>query len=318
LIKESYANGISTRQAYGDAIVEIAENNPNIYVIDCDISRSMKTVKFAERFPDRHINVGIAEQNAAGVAAGLSTMGKIPFISTYAVFGSMRMLEQIRTSVCYPGLNVKIACSHGGITACNDGVTHQGIEDMGIYRTIPGMVVIMPADYNSTKKLLKKISEYKGPVYIRFTRDEMPLYYSDDEEFEIGKGKFLKRGKDISIIATGDMLHQALEAAEQLEKDGISIELVDMHTIKPLDNDIINEAIDNTGKIITVEDHNILNGLGSAVAEVIAERGKGILRRIAIKDVFAESGPYFELLRKYEIDSGFIVKTAKELLQIQI
>ncbi|HHW49550.1 MAG TPA: transketolase family protein [Clostridiaceae bacterium] len=306
---------VATRDAFGDAIVEIGRENKDIYVIDCDISKSMKTTKFAECFPDRHINVGIAEQNAAGMAAGLATMGKIPFISTYAVFGSMRMCEQIRTTICYPGLNVKIACSHGGVTPGNDGVTHQAIEDMGIMRTLPNMAVIMGADYVSTKKLIKKAVNYYGPVYLRFTRDPVPIVYNEDDDFEIGKGKLVREGRDITIITIGDMLHQGIEAAEKLSMEGIEAELIDIHTLKPLDSGIIASSILKTGRAITVEDHNYFNGLGSAVAEVIAEMGHGKLKRIGLKDTFAESGDYKKLLKKYEMDSEYIIKTAKELLK---
>lgn len=307
-------SGLPTRQAYGDVLLEIANENKDLYVIDCDISKSMKTTEFAKEYPDRHINVGIAEQNAAGIAAGLATLGKRPIVSTYAVFGSMRILDQIRTSVCYPKLNVIVACSHGGLTPANDGVTHQAIEDMGIYRTIPNMTVIMPADYNSTKALMKKAVEYDGPVYIRFTRDEMPFFYSENEEFEIGKGKILREGSDISIIAIGDLLHEAIKAAHILEEEGVSVELIDMHTLKPLDTELVKKTLAKTKKIITVEDHNIYNGLGSAVADVLSELGEGIMRKVGLKDRFAESGPYEKLLHKYEMDSDYIVKKAKEIL----
>lgn len=305
---------IATRQGFGDGIIELAQKNENIFVIDCDISKSCKTKKFADTFPDRHINLGIAEQNAATFAAGLATMGKIPFVSTYAVFGSMRMLEQVRTSICYPQLNVKIACSHGGLTPGSDGVTHQAIEDMGIYRTIPGMTVIMPADYNATKKLVEKAAEFYGPVYLRFTRDPIPVFYNENEDFEIGKGKLIKEGRDISIISIGDMLHQGLEAAEKLEKAGVSVELIDMHTLKPLDIELVEKTIQKTGKVITVEDHNILNGLGSAVADVIAQKGTGVMRKVGLKDTFAESGDYYKLIEKYEMDSAYILKMAEEIL----
>ena len=308
---------LSTRDAFGDAIVEIASENKDVYVIDCDISKSMKTTRFAQTFPDRHINVGIAEQNAVGVAAGLATMGKIPFVSTYAVFGSMRACEQVRTSVCYSALNVKIACSHGGLTPGNDGVTHQAIEDLGIMRTIPNMTVIMGADYISTKKLIKKSVDLQGPVYLRFTRDPVPVFYSDKDEFEIGKGKLIKAGGDITIISFGEMLHEALKAAEQLERQAISVELIDIHTLKPLDIDLIAGSIRKTGRVITVEDHNIINGLGSAVAEVVAEMGYGKLRRVGLKDTFAESGDYQLLLKKYDMDCSYICKMADELLQIK-
>ncbi|MDO8685147.1 MAG: transketolase C-terminal domain-containing protein [Clostridiales bacterium] len=305
---------IPTRNAFGDEIAELGMKNNNIYVVECDISKSTKTDKFAKLMPERHINVGIAEQNAAGVAAGLATIGKIPFVSTYAVFGSMRMCEQVRTSICYPNLNVKIACSHGGLTPGSDGVTHQAIEDMGIYRTIPGMTVIMPSDYYSTRKLVAKAAGYYGPVYLRFTRDPVPVFYNENEKFEIGKGKVLKEGRDITIIAIGDMLHQALEAVNELERMGTSVELIEMHTLKPLDTELVLRSLNKTKKIITVENHNYLNGLGSAVADVIAEAGKGILRKVGLKDTFAESGGYYELLRKYEMDSKYIIKMAEELL----
>jgi len=307
-------NGLPTRQAFGDVLLEIGKEREDVYVIDCDISKSMKTVEFSKQFPDRHINVGIAEQNAAGVAAGLATLGKVPIVSTYAVFGSMRMLEQVRTSVCYPKLNVKIACSHGGLTPGNDGVTHQAIEDMGIYRTIPNMTVVMGADYNSTKALMKKVVEYDGPVYIRFTRDPLPHFYSEDEEFEIGKGKVIKEGNDISIIAIGDVLHQAIKASEELEKQGVSVELIDMHTLKPLDEELVLKTLNKNKKIITVEDHNIINGLGSAVADIVSEQKEGVMRKVGLKDRFAESGPYEELLSKYEMDGNYIIKIAKELI----
>lgn len=303
-----------TREAFGDIITEIAKRDDRIIVIDCDISKSCKTTKFAEAFPERHINVGIAEQNAGTLAAGLATMGKIPFVSTYAVFGSMRMCEQIRTSACYPGLDVKVACSHGGLTPGNDGVTHQAVEDLGIYRSIPGIAVIMPADYWATCRLVEKAVDYKGPVYLRFTRDAVMSYYREDENFEIGKGKVIKQGKDISLLFIGDMLEQALTAGEELEKRGVSVELIDMHTLKPFDSDLVAGSATKTGKVITVEDHNFLNGLGSAVAEVIAEQGKGILRRVGLRDRYAESGDYRQLLKKYDMDSTAIVKRAEELL----
>ena len=304
----------ATRDAFGDEIVSLARANPDIFVIDCDISKSMKTVEFAREFPDRHINVGIAEQNAATVAAGLATTGKIAFLSTYAVFGSMRALEQIRTSACYSKLNVKVACSHGGLTPANDGVTHQGIEDCGIMRTIPNMTVIMGADYVATRKLLAEVAKWDGPCYIRFTRDAFPIYYSEDETFEIGKGKLLREGRDLTLVSFGEMLHEALPAAEELEREGVSVELIDIHTLKPLDSDLIARSAAKTGRVVTVEDHNIYNGLGSAVAEILAESGAGVLRRIGLRDTFAESGRYDLLLEKYGMDRKAIVKTAKELL----
>jgi len=308
--------GRSTRQAFGDEIIKLGELHDDIYVLDSDISKSCKTSTFHHRFPERSINTGIAEQNSAGIAAGLATMGKLPYISTYGVFGSMRMLEQIRTSICYTKLNARIVCSHAGLTPGSDGATHQSIEDMGIYRTIPNMSVIMPADYNSARKLFEKSYDYKGAIYFRLTRDEMPDFYSEDEEFEIGKGKLLREGSDISIIAIGDMLHQAVKAADVLEKKGVKVDLIDMHTLKPLDVELVKKTINKTGKVITAEDHSILNGLGSAVSEVIAELGSGKIKRVGLKDTFGESGDYYELLKKYEMDSEYIVKMADELLNI--
>ncbi len=287
---------IPTRNGFGEAIVELGKENKDILVVDIDIGKSCKTGEFRKQLPEQYINVGIAEQNGAGVAAGLATCGKIPFVVTYAAFGSMRICEMIRQEICYPRLNVKIACSHGGVTPANDGASHQAIEDMGILRTIPNMTVIMPADFASAKALVKKAAAFDGPVYLRFTRDAVPVIYDESEDFEIGKAKHLREGKDVSIIANGDTVCLALQAAEILADRGIQARVLDMHTIKPLDVEAVNACIDDTGKIITVEDHNILNGLGSAVAEVIAERGKGRLKRVGIQDQFGQSAPYERLL----------------------
>jgi len=258
--------------------------------------------------------VGIAEQTCAGVAAGLATLGKIPFISTYAVFGSMRMIEQIRQSICYPNLNVKIACSHGGLTPANDGGSHQGIEDMGIMRTLPNMRVIMGADYNATRKLVAQMAKTKGPAYIRFTRDAVPGIYDEDEEFTIGEAKTLRGGSDITIIAVGDVMMLALNAADKLNEIGISTRVLDMHTIKPIDDKAILKAMAETRGIITVEDHNIINGLGSAVCEVACEHGGFPVHRIGIKDRFGESGPYETLLKEHDITIDEIISKAKLLL----
>ena len=305
---------MATREAFGAALVTLGKTHPNLFVIDCDIGKSMKTGAFASTFPNRHINVGIAEQNAAGIAAGLAACGKIPIISTYAVFGSMRMLEQIRTSICYPALHVVLACSHGGLTPSNDGATHQAIEDMGIYRTIPNMSVLMPADYMSALRLMEKAVDAQGPVYIRFTRDAFPVYYNENEPFEIGKSKTLKTGHDLTLISCGELLHEALQAADMLGEKGVSVGVVDMHTIKPLDVSCIRECLKLSPNIVTVEDHSIYNGLGSAVAEVIAHDGYGRLRSVGLKDTFAESGRYSELLEKYSMNAIAIVKTAEELI----
>lgn len=303
----------ATREAFGDEMLKLGKENKDIYIVDIDIGKSCKTGAFAKEFPKQHINVGIAEQNGCGVAAGLATTGKIPFVSTYAVFGSLRMAEQIRQEVCYPKLNVKIACSHGGLTPANDGASHQCIEDMGVLRTFPNMTVIMGADYNSTRKLVKQAAEIYGPVYLRFTRDAIPVIYDENEEFEIGKAKKIMDGEDIAIIANGDTVYLALEAAKRLKEEGISVKLLDMHTIKPLDRAAVLDCL-GTGKIITVEDHNIINGLGSAVCEVIAEEGKGVVRRIGVQDQFGQSAPYEKLMEINGITIENIVATAKELL----
>jgi len=309
------AEKIATRDGWGKGIVELADKRDDVFVIDCDISSAMKTAAFAEKHGDRYVNLGICEQNGAGFAAGLATTGKIPFVSTYATFGSMRMAEQIRTSVCYPNLNVKFACSHGGLTPGNDGATHQGVEDIGIMRTLPNMKVVMPGDYNATRKLVEAAANIYGPVYLRFVRDPIMQIYDENEEFVIGESKKLKEGKDITIFAIGDMLETALNAAKVLEaRHNITVEVVDMYSIKPLDVGAVMNALDRHGKIITAEDHNIINGLGSAVCDVVAECGRGIVRKVGIPDSYGESGKYEQLTKKYKIDCDTIVARAEEIL----
>ena len=305
---------IATRDGFGEAIVELGRENRDILVVDIDIGKSCKTGAFRKELPEQYLNVGIAEQNGAGVAAGLATCGKIPYVVTYAAFGSMRICEMIRQEIAYPNLNVKIACSHGGVTPANDGASHQAIEDMGILRTIPNMTVIMPADYYAAKALVKAAATYPGPVYLRFTRDAIPVIYDENELFEIGKAKQLRDGKDVAILANGDTVRLALEAAEKLSAKGISARVLDVHTIKPLDVEAVTACVNEIGKLITVEDHNIMNGLGSAVAEVIAEAGKGRLKRIGIQDQFGQSAPYERLLEMNGITVENIVAQAEELL----
>lgn len=305
---------IATRDGFGDEIVLLGQENKNVYVIDADIGKSCKTGKFSKALPEQYLNVGIAEQNAAGVAAGLATTGKVPFVVTYAVFGSLRMCEQIRQEICYPNLNVKIACSHGGLTPANDGASHQAIEDLGVLRTIPNMTVIQPADYVSAKKLVREAANTYGPMFIRFTRDAVPVIYDEDQEFVIGKAVQLQNGKDVALIAIGDTVRLAIEAAEQLKAQGITARVLDMHTLKPLDTEAVNACIKDIGKIVTIEDHNILNGLGSAVCECVAEAGHGAVRRIGVQDQFGQSAPYERLLAINGITVENIIAQAKSLL----
>lgn len=311
----SEMKGRATREAYGDEILELGRKNPDIFVIDADVGKSCKTIPFSQELPEQYVNVGIAEANCCGVAAGLATCGKIPFVTTYAVFGSMRMCEQIRQEICYPHLNVKIACSHGGLTPANDGASHQGIEDMGIMRTLPNMTVIMGCDYHSTRKLIAAAAEFDGPVYLRFTRDAVPMIYDENAEFTIGKANLLRDGNDVAIIANGEIMSIAVKAAEKLAEEGILARVLDMHTLKPLDKDAVQKCIHEIGKVVTIEDHNILNGLGSAVSEVVAENGKGMVRRIGIQDKFGESAPYERLLEKNGITVEAVVAAAKEMLE---
>ena len=303
---------IATRDGFGEAIAELGKENTDIYVVDIDIGKSCKTGEFAKKFPRQHVNVGIAEQNGAGVAAGLATTGKIPFVVTYAVFGSLRMGEQVRQEICYPNLNVKIACSHGGLTPANDGASHQSIEDMGVYRTIPNMTVIMPADYYAAKALVREAANTYGPMYLRFTRDAVPVIYSGETKFEIGKAVRLSEGKDVAIIANGDTVCIALKAKDILEQRGLSARVLDMHTIKPLDTDAVMSCIKDIGRIITVEDHNILNGLGSAVCETAAEAGGARVKRVGVQDRFGMSAPYERLLEMNGITAEHIADLAME------
>ena len=304
----------ATRDGFGDEIVALGKENSNVLVVDVDIGKSCKTGAFRKELPDQYLNVGIAEQNAAGVAAGLATCGKVPFVVTYAAFGSMRMCEMIRQEICYPHLNVKIACSHGGVTPANDGASHHSIEDMGILSTIPNMTVVMPADYWAARKLVRAAAEMDGPVYLRFTRDAIPVIYDENTQFEIGKANLVREGKDVAIIANGDTVRLAMEAADTLSKEGISARVLDMHTIKPLDKEAVAACIHQIGKIITVEDHNVLNGLGSAVCQVAAESGKAVVKCVGIQDQFGQSAPYERLLAMNGITTEHIVELARQMV----
>ncbi len=306
--------GKPTRDAFGEILVELGREYPDLVVLEADISKSTRTAYFARQFPERFFNFGVAESNMMGAAAGFATTGKIPFVSTYAVFASMRACEQVRTSIAYPRLNVKIAVSHGGITPANDGVTHQATEDLGMMRTIPGMTVIMPADYYATRQLVRRAVTYPGPVYLRFTRDAVPIIYRPEDQFEIGKSVVLREGKDATVIAIGDMLSVALEAADKLFSEGISIEVVDMHTLKPLDREQVLRSAARTRRVVTVEDHQVENGLGSAVAETLSEDLPTPLRRIGLRNTFAQSGRYDLLLKEYGMDAAAVAAAVKDLL----
>lgn len=304
------------RDSFGDELLELGQEFPQLYVIDADIGKSCKTVPFKEKFPQQYLNVGIAEQNAAGIAAGLATLGKIPIVSTYAIFGSLRMTEQIRQEACYPNLNVKVMCSHGGLTPANDGASHQAIEDIGVMRTLPNMTVIAPADYYSARNLIREAVKMQGPVYMRFTRDPIPFIYDDQVQLTIGKANTIVDGDQLAIFASGDIMSFALSAVKKLRAQGIRARLVDFHTIKPLDEQAVIDAIESCENIITVEDHNILNGLGSAVAEVIAEYGEGKLHRMGVRDCFGESGPYEKLLEANQVSVIHIINQAKRMLGV--
>lgn len=308
-------NKQATREAYGKTLAKLADINPNIVVLDADLSKSTKTADFKAVAPERFFNMGIAEANMMGVAAGLATCGKIPFVSTFAMFAAGRAFEQIRNSICYPRLNVKICATHAGLTVGEDGATHQAIEDLSLMRSIPNMVVINPADGIETEAAIKAAAEYNGPCYIRLGR--MAVETVNDKEnykFEIGKGITLSDGNDISIIATGIMVEAALKAKEILKLDGINARVINIHTIKPIDSEIIINAAKETGAIITVEEHNIIGGLGSAVCEVVCENSPVPVYRIGVRDVFGESGKPDELLKAYGLTAMDIVEKAKKVV----
>ena len=307
-----------TRYAYAEAVQALAAANPDVVLLNADVAKSMRTNEFAERFPDREFNFGIAEQNMMAAAAGMATVGLIPFVSTYAVFASMRACEQVRTMICYPRLNVKIAASHGGLTPGQDGVTHQGLEDMALMRSLAGMTVIQPADAASTRKAVWAAAAHPGPVYLRLTRDPVPVLYDDSLEFEIGRAITLRDGKDATIIAIGDMVALAVEAADMLEAEGLEVGVLDMHTLKPLDEAAVVRAARATGAIVTAENHTLFGGLGSAVAEVLGEQCPVPLSRVGLGNTFAESGPYRELLVKYRMSSVDIAAAVQTVVSRKV
>lgn len=308
------SKNIATREAYGNALKELGLVNSDVVVLDADLSGSTKTSVFAKEFPERFINVGIAEQNLMGVAAGLATTGKIPFASTFAMFATGRAFEIIRNSIGYPHLNVKIAATHAGLTVGEDGASHQALEDISVMRTIPGMVVINPADGEETKQAIFKAAEYNGPVYIRLGRAGVPSIFDESYNFEIGKGVELVGGNDITIIATGIMVSKALEASAILKEEGINARVINISTIKPIDKDIIIKASKETKGIVTAEEHNIIGGLGSAVSEVIVENHPTTVKRVGVMDTFGESGNGSMLLEKYGLTTENIISKVKDIL----
>ena len=306
---------IATRDSYGNALASLGREHENLVVLDADLAAATKTGIFKKEFPERHIDCGIAEANMIGIAAGLASTGKVPFCSSFAMFAAGRTFEQIRNSVGYPHLNVKIGATHAGISVGEDGATHQCNEDNALMRTIPGMTIINPSDDVEARAAVKAAYEMEGPVYLRFGRLAVPVINDrDDYKFEIGKGVVLKEGTDLTLIATGLEVAESLAAAEKLEAEGISVEVINMHTIKPLDVDLVVRSAAKTGKVVTVEEHSIIGGLGSAVAEVLAEKQPAKLLRIGVEDRFGESGPALKLLEKYELDAAGIYKKVKAFL----
>ncbi|MBO5088189.1 MAG: transketolase family protein [Lachnospiraceae bacterium] len=304
---------IATRDSYGNALVELGKECDNLIVLDADLAAATKTGVFKKVFPERHIDCGIAEANMTGIAAGLATCGKVPFVSTFAMFAAGRSFEQVRNSIGYPHLNVKIGATHAGISVGEDGASHQCNEDIALMRSIPGMVVINPSDDIEAKAAVRAAYEHEGPVYLRFGRLAVPvLNEREDYSFEIGKGVTLKEGKDITIIATGLPVSAALEVADMLAKDGIDARVINIHTIKPLDEELVLKAAEDTGRIFTVEEHSVIGGLGSAVCDVVSAKNPVKVTKIGMQDVFGESGPATELLKKYRLDAQGIYEQIKE------
>ena len=306
---------VATRESYGNALIALGEAHDNVVVLDADLAGATKTGMFKNVFPERHIDCGIAESNMAGIAAGLATCGKVPFMSSFAMFAAGRAFEQVRNSIGYPHLNVKIGATHAGISVGEDGATHQCNEDIALMRTIPGMVVINPSDDIEAKAAVAAAYEYVGPVYMRFGRLAIPVINDNpDYKFEIGKGITLKEGKDVTIIATGLCVGESLEAAKMLAADGIDAEIINIHTIKPLDEELVVASAQKTGRVVTVEEHSVIGGLGSAVCEVLSEHVPTKTLRIGVYDRFGESGPAVSLIKKFGLDAESIYKKVKEFV----
>ena len=303
---------IATRESYGNALAELGREHEDVVVLDADLAGATKTSIFKKAFPDRHIDCGIAEANMMGIAAGLATTGMVPFASTFAMFAAGRAFEQVRNSIGYPHLNVKIGATHAGISVGEDGASHQCNEDIALMRTIPGMTIINPSDDIEAKAAVKAAYEMEGPVYLRFGRLAVPVINDrPDYKFEIGKGVILRDGSDVAIIATGLCVSSALEAADRLSADGISAMVINMHTIKPLDKDLVLKAAKKTGKIVTVEEHSVIGGLGGAVCEALCDSEPVPVKRIGMNDVFGESGPAAALLEKYGLDGKGVYRAVK-------
>ncbi len=307
------ADKIATRQAYGEMLVELGKKKDNLVVMDADLSGSTKTAMFAKEFPERFFNMGIAEQNMYGAACGLALSGKVVCASTFAMFATGRAFEIIRNSIGYTRANVKICASHAGITVGEDGASHQTFEDIALMRTIPNMTVVNPSDATATKKLLEQVVELDGPCYFRVGRAAVPVFYGEDDEIILGRGKLIREGEDVTIIATGIMVNEAYKAADILEAEGISVRLIDIHTIKPIDSDIIIKAAGETGAIVTAEEHSIIGGLGDAVAQVLVRNAPCRMAMVGQLDTFGESGKPDELRKKYRMTAEDIVNAVKEI-----
>ncbi len=306
---------VATRQSYGEALVELGAEHDDFVVLDADLAAATQTGKFKAAYPDRFFDAGIAESNMVGIAAGIATTGRVAFASTFAMFAAGRAFEQVRNSIGYPHLNVKIGATHAGISVGEDGATHQCNEDIALMRTIPGMTVIVPCDDVEAKAAVRAAYEMEGPVYMRFGRLAVPVVNDADSfEFEIGKGILMREGTDVTIVACGLMVQASLEAAEALAAKGISAEVIDMHTIKPLDEGIILESAKKTGRVLTVEEHSVIGGLGDAVCAVLAEKNPVPVKKLGVNDVFGESGPAVDLLHKYGLDAEGVERAVEELL----
>lgn len=304
-----------TRQGWADALLELGEKNPNVVVLDADLAKSTLTCLFKDKFPDKFFDMGIAEQNMINTAGGLSLTGLIPFVSTYGVFVSGRAWEQIRTSICYGELNVKLGGAHGGISVGPDGATHQALEEIAIMRVIPNMTVLIPTDYYETKKAVLAAARINGPVYIRFGREKVPVVTSPDTPFEVGKAITMREGTDLTIVACGVMVAEALDAAEELAKEGINAEVINLHTIKPIDKDALIQSVKKTGCLVTAEEHQLAGGMGSAVLEVLAQNYPVPTEMVGINDTFGESGKPIELMEKYGLTSKEILEKSRQVLK---